>query len=529
MKLKEICPICNKDLKVFLNLQDMLLLSCGHKIGKDKIATRPVMDTGSLDGTKEAYQFQVEGLEFLYKNNFCGLIGDAMGLGKTIQALLALKNEEDLLTPSLVLVKSATTLNWAREIKQWVSKEDNGIFIISGAMPFIPRGFKIYIMSQDSLALNMKIETNYRGDVTSATSSLFKLGLKSIVVDECHGFKNEDSNRTKALIGFLKFSNIKHKIFLSGTPIKNRANEYFVTLNLLAPEQFQSKASFQRNYLIANDKGVYSRIHPNRMETFKKVTAPFILRREKSAVTLPPFSRNIEIVETQDKRIKNTYNAQLQEFQLKMDSGGMSSISILGEIAKLRHICGIAKIPYALEFAEEFFENADLEKSIDRNYPNKLALIVHHHSVRQTLKLAFDSRDAKGTNYNAMTLSGEDSALRKQSLVDSFTEDPNKKVLILSGLAGGVGLNIQACANMVGIERFWSAADEEQVEARFLRNGQKYPVAATYPLIKNSIDEFFNDMVEEKRRMFGETVQWSLESDSQSMKELVERTLGSSL
>jgi SNF2 family DNA or RNA helicase len=99
--------------------------------------------------------------------------------------------------------------------------------------------------------------------------------------------------------------------------------------------------------------------------------------------------------------------------------------------------------------------------------------------------------------------------------------------LIINELAGGVGLNLQCCANALVLERQWNAADEEQFESRFHRDGQTYPVQATYMMATGTIDEWFDEMVEEKQKIFGATVSHNfvLTSDEGTLKTLALSTL----
>jgi SNF2 family DNA or RNA helicase len=128
-------------------------------------------------------------------------------------------------------------------------------------------------------------------------------------------------------------------------------------------------------------------------------------------------------------------------------------------------------------------------------------------------------------NYGVLKLSGEDSAIKKQQIVEAFGKLENR-VLIVNMLAGGVGLNLQCCANTLVLERQWSAADEEQFESRFHRNGQKKAVVAEYMGATGTIDQWFHELVEEKRQIFGETIQgWELISDRTSLKDLAIKTV----
>lgn len=472
---------------------------CGH-CEIEHIDLEKAKNFKSLDGKKEAYAFQKEGVEFLQQANYNGLLGDAMGLGKTIQALLAMRTAR--LFPCLIIVRSATTVQWIHEAHEWFSDNPLALFPILTTKGFIPLGFQSYIISMDMLGKKGMAE------------KLKLLGIKMVCVDECHSFKDESSARTIALLKLIKENSIKHKIFLSGTPIKNRASEYFVTLNMLAPEYFPHMASFKRNWLEANEKGVYTRLNRYRIENFKNVISKWVLRREKRDVltNLPPFQRNKQYIEIRDESLRNSYNQQLGLFESLMASNSnMGSFAILGELAKLRRVTGTAKIPDSIEYCKDFIESTE---------DDKLAIGIHHEGVRDALFYAL-------TEFQPLKLSGEDSPIRKNQIIEEFKK-PHRRVLVINTLAGGVGLNIQHCWNFLVHERQWSAADEEQFEGRFWRDGQKMPVWGNYLIAKGTIDQFFDELVEEKRKIFGETIGgWDLSGDSDSLRQLVDRTISS--
>lgn len=542
MKLVERCPECNKPLEILFESSDLEFYKCGHSGSK---AQR--LEAGkkfqSLDGELSAYDYQIEGYEFCRNSNFNCLIGDGMGLGKTMQSLLTLKNHPDEMLPCLIIQKSATTANWAHEISMWLDNSPLACFPMVGKQIAIFPGFKTYVISMDSLTKNL-----------SALKELHKIQpFKSVIVDECHSFKEDDSKRTQALIDFLsqrkddnklkydeglvegkveiEFKPIKHRIFLSGTPIKNRADEFFVTLNLLRPRVFSSRAKFRREFLTQNDKGAWTNINKYRKDYFDETLSEFVIRRDKTKVLkdLPPFSRHYDFVTIESEAIRHLYNKEVDLMSNMMAQKKMDSLSLLGWLAKMRHITGMAKIQKGYEFAKEYFENTELEKSFDPEYPEKLAIGIHHKGVREELMKMFKKHDElyQHEKFNALSLSGEDSAYDKSRISDKFNFNKDHKILVANELAGGVGLNLQGCANVLSLERQWNSADEEQFEARFWRHGQKYPVTCTYIIVDRSIDLFFHEMVEEKRKIFQGT--FNITDDPESIRTLVHRVLDNRL
>ena len=214
----------------------------------------------SLSNRFEAYEFQKEGVQFIKETGYRCLIGDKMGLGKTVQALLALANDpsNDKL-PTLYIVRSSTSWQWLLMHKEWMSSNPLGVYMIRGSKAFIPNGFSAYVVSMDTLGKLVTWETDRTGQTIEGSAKLNRwieeIGFKSVVVDECHSFKNVEARRSQALEIFLQLTGIKYEIYLSGTAIKNRASEYYFTLHRLFPNEFPDKDTFQRQWCEKDEKG----------------------------------------------------------------------------------------------------------------------------------------------------------------------------------------------------------------------------------------------------------------------------------
>lgn len=548
-KLTKTCPYCFKNLELVkeqpIGTSTLQTYKCGHSLitGPKLAAGHSTLEFKSLSGTKEAFDYQKTGVEFIHESGFNALISDQMGLGKTIQSLLALRNSYETLTPCLILVKSATTWQWVREFKEWCSEDKLGVFVIEGTKSLIPPGFSTYILSMDSIGREGMVD------------KLLELEFKLCIVDEAHSFKNPSSKRSQSLMQFFKRINsvelvqeipctcamckyqwteeikiqsdelkrfVTHNTFcpscnaqvysrtykeridvpericktilLSGTPIVNRADEYFVPLNILAPDRFYSVDRFRKDWLEQDTSGKWSRIKPYMMDRFKETIAPFVLRRERKEVLkdLPPFQRTFTQIKMDGEEMKKLYNKEIEKLLAKQagESRDLTYMDIQENIASMRQITGLAKVDYVTDYVTEFLEESEAEK---------ICIGIHHKAVRENLKLSLE-------NYHALTLSGEDTPLKKDQIVNDFKK-PQNRVLIANTLAGGIGLNLQFCATALVVERQWSSAYEEQFEGRFNRPGQTLPVSCEYLIMLGTIDQYFHNLVEEKRAIFGETIE----------------------
>ena len=575
------CPICEKPLilkgETAIGQEIFREYKCGHAFYEipdppaQPGSENPVY-TKSLNEKKEAFPFQVEGLEFVAKSNYNCLIADPMGLGKTIQALLAARNGG--FKRILVLCKASCGYQWFEESKEWFANGIWSAFLINGTKAFVPPGFQVYIMSMDTMSRFVNNKEKFK--------ELKALDFDMLIVDECHSFKNPDSARSQALVAFLQDishteidrvlrlncpmcrhswtetakikinlrdskspATVRHYtqcpqcggslaqsaqkdvletedrkklglILLSGTPIKNRADEYFIPLNLLRPGVFTSLTQFRRQWLQQDPySGKYNRFLPYKFDEFEYQTRNFIIRREKNQVlSLPPFRRSFETILIEDPRAKAAYNKEVTNLVNAGLRPNLAWLDIQEHFMTLKRIIGMAKVPFAIEYVDLFLDTVEKEK---------IVIGIHHDAVRDNLYLAFQER-----GFNPLKLSGEDNAEKKNQIAKEFTNNPQRRILIVNTLAGGVGLNLQVANNLLGLEREWNAADEEQLEGRLTRPGQTLPVLAEWMNAKGTIDTLYSHpMIEDKRNICGETLdKWDIRGNKDALRDLVDQ-LGS--
>ena len=329
-------------------------------------------------------------------------------------------------------------------------------------------------------------------------------------------------------------------VLLSGTAIVNNAEEYFVPLHLVAPHRVPNIASFRRNWLDENNG--YKTIKPWRLGQFHDFIAPYVLRREHKDVykELPPLKRSFTIISIDDEALKKLYNQTLDIIELDMNTKGRANYSYfdsIGELTKLRQICGLAKTRFAVQQIEAAM--------CDDNPYTRYAVGIHHHAVKDSLKLAFANSDIP-----ILTLTGLDDAKEKDRIMREFMNSP-ERVTAINMLAGGVGMDFWYVENVLILERQFSSAYEDQFEARFYNPNKElvsqrmnewlgsdiWPVEriknteVEYIVAKGTIDEYFYRLVENKRRILHETIDtdWHIAQDSVSWQELLEQTLANRL
>lgn len=493
--LQHNCPYCGKVAEMIEEKKVFGKLFRKYNCGCTECLPITAPPLGRDNKWNEFLPFQKEGIEFVENANYAALIGDEMGLGKTVQALGILRYNYSELTPCLIIVEAAKVFDWKSEFATWVGDKynevnDEPIIHDKGSYGLCP-GFKNHIISM-SLINKPKV-----------LKSILEYGFKFIIVDESHSFKNEDADRTYALQTICK--DVDNYVFLSGTPIMNRVEEFFTTLNILRPSHFPSKHTLL-NKCDRTSSGRVLGIAAHHRDRFFQLTSQYVIRRTKKQVgiQLPKLAiHKLLLAVDRDAQLIKQYNKQLdflEEILNQMKSSLASQSEILGIFAKLRHITGIMKVKPVIAYVHEFMESTDPD--------SKIAIGVHHKDVMDYLKIGLKE-------YNPICVSDED-GLTKARRIEDF-KHPNHRLAILSILGAGQGLNIQFCKNAIQAERQWNPAKEDQFHGRFHRivkdeNGKIVTEfteddAVVIDIInaKDTIDEFFDATVELKGKIVGST------------------------
>lgn len=487
--IRQVCPSCGKVAveltRVKLGSSSLITLQCGHMATEGSLGSADEVyeQIESSDGRK-LMKYQIEGVKFLEAANARAILADMQGLGKTVQVCSLLKLHSKTLLKGVVVSPATIKEQWHHEIQRWCGLNGFRTQVIKSGKEFAAPGFDLYIITYDLLK-NEKM-FDYVGD-----------DIKSVFIDECQNIKNHLSDRAKAVQRLCKNKNVEHIIPMSGTPIKNNAGEYFTVLNLVKPRLFPEYTKFIRDDCDSYENGWGFKVGGlKNPDDFAAKTKDFIIRRTKEGVLsdLPKFARRFQHVEL-DGKVKKVYQSLISEledvlYDDKMDAmqSGAAKIAIMG---KMRHIVGDSKVEVCSDSVLDFVDSCE----------RKIVVFTHHDTVRNRLEADINQGLVERNLGSCLVLHAGLSSDGRAALITRFREDPLARVMIASTKVAGVGLNLQFCSDAIMLERQWNPADEEQAEDRFHRFGQTMPVNVNYMICSETIDEYFTELVESKRRI----------------------------
>lgn len=545
MRIEQLCPTCgkHKGVKDSWPTRSSILhvLECGHSYEEARLRVAPTKAelATSTDGRdsiwSKLFPYQQEGIQFIERSNFRALLGDDMGLGKTIQAIGAIRYNYEALRPILVVVPAALTYKWQREFKIWFNdryKEPEDAPLIN----FNSDGY--FIEDQ-----NIHIVSNAILGKPKMLEGALNYGFRTIVADESHSFKNDNSSRTKAMIKLAEA--IPNKILLSGTSILNRTSEYFNTLHIIHPEHWPNKG-YLNAYCAFDRRGKLLGIAESRRQAFFNRTSSYIIRRKKDEVLkdLPPKFVNYEYIALNDQsNFVKSYNNTLDELEQTLAeyhrSISTKMMDILSLMSRLRHIVGLAKVGTVSEYVKEFVETSGEKICIGTHHKLVLDFLKRNLTYRVCTKCRNVSFAEKlegvilecetccsplGDSLEPITIADEQPHI-KDERSNLFRDNSDRRIMIASILGCGIGRDLQFCTNAIIAEREWNASIERQFEDRFHRIGTPGKVNIKYILAKDTIDEFFHDMVLLKGQIASSALDADFAADQSFMLELAENVV----
>ncbi|MBQ3779613.1 MAG: hypothetical protein II835_16390 [Fibrobacter sp.] len=210
--------------------------------------------------------YQMRGYSWMYKNleiGFGCILADDMGLGKTLQVitfLLKMKQEGKFAEKKAIVVMPAGLLcNWQVEIKKFAPE-----------LTF----FAYHGGRRDLQKFNADVLLTTYATFRKDFKELDKHEWQTIIIDEAQNIKNADSEQSK----LLRRMRAPMKIAMSGTPVENRLMEFWTIMDFANHGFFPSASEFREKFETPIQKNGNQIV----AETFRKITAPFMLRRLKT-------------------------------------------------------------------------------------------------------------------------------------------------------------------------------------------------------------------------------------------------------
>ena len=213
-------------------------------------AVKPVEPTAMeqpMSITRKLKSFQLEGLNWMIHQEKSqwkgGLLGDEMGMGKTIQAVSLIMSDYPAKEPTLVVVPPVALLQWQNEIKEYTDGKLK-VLVYHNTNPKVKkmamkelREFDVIMISYSGLeSIYRKESKGWKRDdgLVKENSKIHAINYHRLILDEAHSIKSRTTSCAKACFAL----KADYKWCLSGTPVQNRIGEFFSLLRFLEIRPF---------------------------------------------------------------------------------------------------------------------------------------------------------------------------------------------------------------------------------------------------------------------------------------------------
>ena len=451
-----------------------------------------------------------------------GLLCDEVGLGKTIEAGLVLKEYllRRMVSRILVITPPALVEQWREEL---ASKFGLTNFVANYDPEFRELGSQAWAAFPHVIA---SLATARRREHRRAIKSIV---YDLVIVDEAHHLKNRSSVSWKFVNALQK----KYIMMLTATPVQNSLDELHNLITILKPGQLKTRREFRHRFIVQGDPRL-----PKNRGRLRELLADVMVRhaRGEVGVQLPPrrahtvrlrlgpdeqalyddvsnlVRRSIRAMaapEAQDRKgideeavLPAAHRFTLHTLQREIGSSPAAVRPTLMRLAERSdtstHRERLLVLANRANDVQAWAKGKALEEillpqlAIDRH--EKLIIFTH---FRATLELLKDL--LRRTGVDSVVYHGQLSRAKKDEVIRQFEQSAQ---ILLSTEAAGEGRNLQFCRTMLNFDLPWNPLRIEQRVGRIHRIGQTRPVRIFNLSAEGTVEDYILEILERKLNMF---------------------------
>lgn len=433
--------------------------------------------------------YQMAGVEYALRVKDC-LIADAMGIGKTFQAIATIHAAAAY--PCLVIPPASAKINWEKEIRRALPQAQvlvcNSRAHVQYALLFGQYDF--YIVNYDLLSAGWDSEDKKNVKLSDLALAIEARGIQGIIADESHYVKSETAQRSHA--AWRLAEPCKVRLALTGTPVENRPKDLIGQLKFINRlKDFGSSNKFKKRY--CDQKQEIMRGRPvwtangatNTKELGDILRSTCMIRRKKKDVLtdLPPKQITTIEVELDNRKEYEAAEFDVVQFVRQLALQDQAYRQTLGHLSREEQ--ELAMLAYAntkerkAKRAQQLTKFNVLKKLeskgkmvhvkewinnfLDEDDEEKLVVFAFYIETQQELKKLYPDFEC---------VLGDMNPTARGKAVERFQTDPKVRGIICSITAAAEAINLFAASHCLTIELPYTASKKEQSEDRLHRSGQ---------------------------------------------------------
>jgi SNF2 family DNA or RNA helicase len=427
------------------------------------------------------------------------LLSDEVGLGKTIEACMVLKEyiQRGMVKSALILTPTPLVSQWQEELKakfalDFPSTDDPDFHKSNHA--FWNQPFVLASINQAKSKRNVDAVTAREYDM--------------VIVDEAHHLKNRNTLNWK-LVNALKK---RFLLLLTATPVENNLMELYNLITLLKPGQLKTASAFREQFMTKGDP-----TSPQNRSRLKELLGQVMIRNTRAVakINIPPrFAETVRIEPTgAEKEIYQRIDILVQSINQTNGTGnklllkhllaeaGSSPRAVESTLSRM-----LIKKELLLDHEKQIKAIRNLTRSMGDTQKNKVLLKLIRGTPGKkiifvkylgTLECITDFLAWKRISHTVFH--GRMSNAEKDAQIEQFKDAAD--ILVCTEI-GGEGRNLQFCHQMINYDLPWNPMKIEQRIGRIHRIGQEKEVRIFNLCAADSIEDYILEILDRKINMF---------------------------
>lgn len=437
--------------------------------------------------------YQGEGVQWMYERacaGLGGLVGDYMGMGKTLMTLCFLavrRADPGRHGAALVCVGPSTLVSWINEIR------DSGIGLDYAVIDTAGMSSEI-----SSLCAAKDLVLCTHSAAVDCQYALKDQRWSDLVVDEAHDIRNPRTLVYHALAGIRAQS----RFALSATPLQNNLEDLWALFELAVPGLLGALAEFKRNLR----RPIEEFGSAERIDALRARIEPFVLMRLPEDVrdVVPQWSvehqtRYYDMGDEQRRLYEAVRATTVLQVREVIDRHGLarSRGMVLQALLHLRQICSLpemCKLPSAQGVPSAKYEGCLQLVRENLAEGRRIVVCTPFTAVFERME-----RDLNRMGVSTAIITGRVRAReeQRQKLVSGQAQ-----VMLLGLKSGGQALNLQAADTFILYDGWWNPFAELQASARVDRQGQTGHVRLYDLRHRDGIEDRMEIIKVKKRNLF---------------------------
>ncbi|MBW0259247.1 MULTISPECIES: DEAD/DEAH box helicase [Bacillus] len=415
------------------------------------------------------------------------ILADEVGLGKTVEAGLIIKEYmiRGLAKKILILVPASLVSQWVQELRTK--------FYIDAV-----EQKKSYVWEQCDVVVS-SIDTAKR---QPHRDTILSIAYDMVIIDEAHKLKN---NKTKNY-EFVRNLNKKFCLLLTATPIQNRIGEIFNLVSLLKPghlgNEHQFKDIFAKKDLQLEDHDRLKQlVNKVMIRNRRQDTGIEWTKRHVKTISID-FSPTEQALYDEICKLKEnpSYTKHMFSIMTLERECCSSREAVYMTIKKMqeeeKHILGSSAITQIMEKINQVEQNSKALEVVKliQQLNEKVIIFTEYRATQIYLQWFLQQNGISSVPFRGGFKRG-----KKDWMKDLFRE---RAQVLIATEAGGEGINLQFCNQIINYDLPWNPMRLEQRIGRIHRLGQERDVHIYNMSTNGTVEEHILKLLYEKIQLF---------------------------